>query len=50
MRVTKKSNEGSKCNGFRYRVIRNRKCNIRRLEIREIVAGLEDQGVECPAI
>jgi hypothetical protein len=35
---------------FRYRVIGNRKCNIRRIEIREIVAGLDDQGVECPAL
>jgi hypothetical protein len=35
---------------FRYRIIRNRKCNIRRIEIREIVSGLEDRGVECPAL
>jgi hypothetical protein len=35
---------------FRYKVIRNRKCNIRRIEIREILAGLEDWGVECPAL
>jgi hypothetical protein len=35
---------------FRYKVIRNRKYNIRRIEIREVVSVLEDQGVECPAL
>jgi hypothetical protein len=32
------------------RVIRNRKFNITLIEIRELVAGLEDQEVECPAL
>jgi hypothetical protein len=48
-RAVKRSDERDEMRE-RYRIIRSRKYNIRRIEIREIVAVLEDQGVECPGL